>query len=234
MSELNISLALRQPDSLPNTIAERTRWIYDHVAAVYPISTMLFHSKAHRCLLAEAGIQDGTQVLEVATGSGEMFRRLVTENRTGTTCGLDLSPKMAARTQSHARAKHPGSRVHCQAVDVRNIPFREESFDTLVCCYLLELLASDDIRITLREFSRVLRCDGTLAMVLIGQNQPVFNRLYKICGGLVPAFWGRQVERNVPDLLDAAGMEIIRERSVRQTGYPSRVLIARKRVNGSA
>ena len=168
-------------------------------------------------------------MLEVATGSGEMFRRLVGVNSSGATFGLDLSPNMASRTQRQARKRFPQAQAHCQAVDVRNLPYRNRSFDVLVCCYLLELLASDDIRLTLREFSRVLRDDGTVALVLIGQNGWIFNHLYKICGGLVPAFWGRQVERDVPDLLRAAGLEIVRERKVRQSGYPSRVLILRKR-----
>lgn len=229
MSELNFSLAYRQVDSLPNTIAERTRWIYDRVAAFYPLSTMLFHSKAHKVLLTESGIRDGMQVLEVATGSGEMFRRLVGGNPRGTTFGLDLSPNMAARTQRQAREECPGARAHCQAVDVRHMPFRERSFDAVVCCYLLELLATDDICRTLHEFTRVLRDEGTLAMVLIGQNHKVFNGLYKICGSLVPAFWGRQVDRSIPDLLQAAGLEVVRQREVTQSFYPSRVVIARKR-----
>jgi ubiquinone/menaquinone biosynthesis C-methylase UbiE len=229
LSETNWTLAYRRADSLPDTIAERTRWIYDKVAKIYPLSTMFFHARAHRALLEDAGIRDGMQVLEVATGSGEMFRRLVKTNPGGATFGLDLSPNMAARTQRLARKRFPAAQSHCQAVDVRNLPFRDRSFDALVCCYLLELLDADDILVTLREFTRVLRDDGTVAMVLIGQNGPIFNQLYKVCGGLAPAFWGRQVERDIPALLRAAGLEIVRDRGVRQTGYPSRVLVIRKR-----
>jgi ubiquinone/menaquinone biosynthesis C-methylase UbiE len=195
---------------------------------VYPISTMLFHSKAHACLMEESGIQDGMRVLEVATGSGEMFRRLVRGNPRGVTFGLDLSPKMAARTQKQARSEFPDARAHCQAVDVRHMPFRESSFDALVCCYLLELLSAEDICLTLQEFSRVLKDEGTLAMVLIGENREAFNRLYRVCGKMVPAFWGRQVERDVPALLRSAGLEIVRDRSVSQSLYPSRVLIVGK------
>ncbi len=62
---------------LPLTLAQRTRRIYDHLSAVYPISTMLFHSRAHRRALVRSGVRDGMTVLEAATGSGEMFRRLV-------------------------------------------------------------------------------------------------------------------------------------------------------------
>jgi ubiquinone/menaquinone biosynthesis C-methylase UbiE len=168
------------------------------------------------------------KVLEVATGSGEMFRRLVRANASGMTVGLDLSPNMAARTQRTARRKFPHARTHCQAVDARHMPFRNESFDAIFCCYLLELLSADDIVCTLGEFRRILRDRGHLTMVLIGQNTALFNAVYKVLGKVAPAFWGRQVERRVPELIEDVRFEILHDQVVRQTFYPSRVLVARK------
>src|ERR1700690_537951 len=69
-----------------------TRRIYDLVSGVYPLSTLLFH--------------------EVATGSGEMFGRLVKLNPGGLNCGVDLSPNMAARTQRLARRHLPKTKAH--------------------------------------------------------------------------------------------------------------------------
>ncbi len=214
---------------MPRTIAARTRKVYDHLSAVYPVSTFFFHSKAHASAMRNSGIENGMQVLEIATGSGEMFRRLVKANPGGKTFGLDLSPNMAARTQRRARQEFPSAEAHCGAVDVRNMPFRKESFDAVVCCYLFELLAQDDIRLTLREINRVLRPGGRFSLVVIGQNAKVFNRLYGVCGSMVPAFWGRQVEKSVPNLINKAGLKIVKDEFVRQLGYPSRVLIARKK-----
>jgi ubiquinone/menaquinone biosynthesis C-methylase UbiE len=168
------------------------------------------------------------KVLEVATGSGEMFRRLIRANAKGSTIGVDLSPNMAARTQRSARNKFPEASTHCQAVDARHMPFRNESFDAIFCCYLLELLSGDDIVCTLREFRRVLRQRGKLTLVLIGQNTPMFNALYKLGGKVAPAFWGRQVEQRVPQLIESVRFEIVHDRAVRQTFYPSRVLVAKK------
>ena len=229
MSDLNYSITLPRAQGMQRTIAERTRRVYDNLSAIYPASTFFFHSKAHRCLLRHAGIQNGMQVLEIATGSGEMFRRLVKANPEGKTFGLDLSPNMAARTQRRARKEFPSAEAHCGAVDVRSMPFRNASFDAVVCCYLLELLGQDDIRLTLREIARVLRPGGRFSLVVIGQNATTFNRLYSVCGNLVPAFWGRQVERSVPGLVSKAGLRIVADDLVRQTGYPSRVLIAQKK-----
>jgi len=210
------------------TLADRTRRVYDRLAAVYPLSTMFFHSRAHRCALGESGLRDGMQVLEVATGSGEMFRRLVRANKSGTTVGVDLSPNMAARTQRTARRKFPQAKTHCQAVDARHMPFPNESFDAIFCCYLLELLSADDIVLTLGEFRRILRPRGRLTLVLIGQNTASFNAVYKVLGKVAPAFWGRQVEQRMPELIEAARFEILQDRTVRQGFYPSRVLVAKR------
>jgi ubiquinone/menaquinone biosynthesis C-methylase UbiE len=228
LNRLEESLSAWPVNGLPATLAERTRRVYDRMAAVYPVSTMLFHSRAHRCAVEASGIRDGMKVLEVATGSGEMFRRLLRANSSGSTIGIDLSPNMAARTQKVARRKFPSTRAHCQAVDARHMPFRSETFDAVVCCYLLELLSGEDIIVTLREFRRVLRDKGRLSLVLIGETTPMFNAIYKVVGKIAPAFWGRQVERRVPDLIESARFEIVQDRIVRQTFYPSRVLVARK------
>jgi len=213
---------------MPATLAGRTRRVYDRLAAVYPVSTMLFHSRAHRRALCASGLIDGMHVLEVATGSGEMFRRIVHANGRGTTVGVDLSPNMASRTQRAARRKYPAAQAHCQAVDARHMPFRSESFDAVFCCYLLELLSSDDIVSTLGEFRRVLRDRGHLTLVLIGQNTALFNAIYRVLGKVAPAFWGRQVEQRVPQLIESVRFRILQDHCVTQTFYPSRVLVARK------
>jgi ubiquinone/menaquinone biosynthesis C-methylase UbiE len=215
-------------NGLPSTLADRTRRVYDRLAAVYPVSTMFFHSRAHRCALEISGIADGMKVLEVATGSGEMFRRLVRANRTGSTIGVDLSPKMAARTERIARRRFPQAQTYCQAVDARHMPFRSESFDAIFSCYLMELLSAEDIAQTLREFRRVLRDKGKLTLVLIGQNTQVFSAAYRMATKIAPAFWGRQVERRMPEMISLARFEVLHDRKVQQSFYPSRVLVARK------
>lgn len=232
MERLSLSIAAPPPpetrDRLPETISDRTRRVYDAVAVVYPLSTLFFHSKAHRVAVELSGVRDGMSVLEVATGSGEMFRRLVRANPSGHTIGVDLSPNMAARTQRTARREFPGASVHCKAVDARFMPFRDESFDAVVCCYLFELLGAGDIESTLREFRRILRPRGRFTLVTIGQYDPAFNQLYKVANRVAPAFWGRQVEERVPELVESMQFRILTDRTVRQGFYPSRVLAARK------
>jgi len=210
------------------SVPARTRRVYDLISGIYPLSTLLFHSRAHRVAVSLAGIESGMNVLEVATGSGEMFRRLVRANSGGITCGIDLSPNMAARTQRLANRRIPDTRAHCQAVDARSMPFKDGSFDAVVCCYLLELLGEDDIVRTVTEMRRILRPHGRVSLVLIGQQMPAFNAWYRFVSSLAPAFLGRQMASAVPELLEACDFQIEHDRNVRQGCYPSRVVVARK------
>src|SRR5579864_1659453 len=228
LNKLEYTISAWPANGLPATLADRTRRIYDRLAPVYGISTQLFHSYAHRRALEISDLHDGMQVLEVATGSGEMFRRLVRVNRNGSTLGVDLSPNMASRTQSRVQREFPESLAQCHAVDARHMPFRDATFDVVFCCYLLELLSGEDIVRTIGEFHRVLRGRGQLVLVLIGQNRAAFNGVYRVLGKVAPAFWGRQVERRVPELVEASDFRIVHDAKVRQVFYPSRVLVARK------
>ena len=62
------------------------------------------------------------------------------------------------------------------------MPFRDESFDAVMCCYLLELLSSDDIVVALQEIHRVLRRRGTFTLVLIGQKRSSSTRRTAFAG----------------------------------------------------
>jgi ubiquinone/menaquinone biosynthesis C-methylase UbiE len=138
---------------------------------------------------------------------------------------------MAWRTHQRVQREFPSSQTQCQAVDARHMPFRDATFDAVFCCYLLELLSGEDIQRTIGEFHRVLRKRGQLVLVLIGQNKATFNGVYKVCGKVAPAFWGRQVEKRVPELVESSDFHIERDATVRQIFYPSRVLVARKQAD---
>ncbi len=203
-----------------------TRRVYDAIAPFYSLPTLLFHSKAHAAALSACSLDNGMRVLEVAIGSGEMLRRLVEANLDGHTIGVDLSPKMAARSQEIAGRLFPDASVQCQAADVRSLPFPSGHFDTIVCCYLFELIPEQDVATSLIELRRVLRPGGRLTGILVAQDKPFFNALYRISSSVAPAFWGRQRDGYVTELLARYGFEIETDTHVRQLFYSSRIVSA--------
>ena len=205
-----------------------TRFLYDLVAPFYPISSRLFHAHAHQKTLEMLNIRNGSSVLEVAMGSGEMFQRLVRANPAGQTVGVDFSANMAAQSQARTRVKNKGVDAHCPCTDARQLPFRDDSFDALVCCYLFELLSEPHMLEAMDEMCRVLRPGGRLGLTLVAQNASSFNLLYKFCTTVAPAFWGRQVSSAMPDLLRSRDFEIETATKVRQLYFHSLILIAKK------
>ena len=228
MNDLQGLLENWRTERLPVTIAGRTRRVYDRLAGIYPLSSYLFHARAHRLALDMSNIADGARVLEIAVGSGEMFSRIAARNPHGLNVGLDLSPQMAAVTLARLSKEHPEVNCTIEAADSRLMPFRDESFDTIICCYLLELLASNDIVRTLHEIRRVLRPGGTFTLIMIGQNHEYFNRAYRIASKIVPAFLGQQMDRRGLEILQACGFEVVETATVTQTLYPSRIVLSRR------
>lgn len=210
-----------------------TRRLYDRTAPFYSLSTLLFHTRAHRLALELAGSLEGQKVLEVAIGSGELFCELVSRNKTGLTAGVDLSPGMITVVRKRlngngTRNGHRQGRFLLEAVDARKMPFSDGMFDSLFNCYLFELLQPADIEGTMREFHRVLRPGGKLLLVNISDRSPGFNALYGLMGYVVPSFWGRTVAPQIPRILEQAGFRVLHSRVVSQTCYPSLVTMAER------
>jgi hypothetical protein len=110
LNRLEESVSAWPVNGMPATLAGRTRRVYDRLAAVYPVSTMLFHSRAHRCALGASGLRDGMEGPWKWPPGGEMFCRLIRANRGR------LPGRGPSRTWPCARAPRaiPDARSHCQ------------------------------------------------------------------------------------------------------------------------
>ncbi|MBY8874546.1 methyltransferase domain-containing protein [Micromonospora sp. PLK6-60] len=101
----------------------------------------------------------GGDVLDIGAGTGELWRRVDPVRRGLRLTLADFSPAMCAQLRTV-----PGARV--QRCDATALPFRDASFDTVVANHMLYHL--DDPDRGLREFARVLRPGGRLAVTTNG------------------------------------------------------------------
>ncbi len=91
----------------------------------------------------------GALLLDAPCGTGRLFATLAGHGRT---VGLDVSSSMLAQ------ARHAPARAELLLGDVRRLPFRDASFDAVVCCRLLHHLAEPAaLALVLGELVRVSR-----------------------------------------------------------------------------
>ena len=98
-----------------------------------------------RQILATCGLG---RILDIGCGMGALVRELLKQGADA--YGMDVSPVAA----SHCENSTPG---RFYAGSILSIPFRDDSFDTIISTDCLEHLAPDDVAQALREMHRVCR-----------------------------------------------------------------------------
>lgn len=104
-----------------------------------------------------AHIPAGGRVLDLATGTGDIALEVLRRDPDAQVVGVDFAPEM----MEVGRARPNGDRVEWVEADAMDLPFEDESFDSVTHGYLLRNVA--DIPTTLAEQFRVLRPGGWMA-----------------------------------------------------------------------
>jgi len=149
-------------------------------------------------LVAEAKVEPGMRVLDVACGTGEPAISIaLLLNGTGLVLGVDISPEPLKIAEQRARERSLGN-VGFQQADVHSLPFADGSFDRVTC--RLGVMFFSDLARALGEMRRVLKPSGRITLLAWGpMQQPYFEStigaiLRMVPGSALPAS-GRQMFR---------------------------------------
>ena len=200
---------------------------YAQVAWFYDLWARLTEERAVRRALELADLHDGLDVLEVAVGTGRLFRRVVERNPQGRNEGIDLSPEMLARARRRLSTIPAGS-WNLSPGSAFDLPFPDASFDRLFNTYMLDLLPEEDFPRALNEFERVLRPGGRLILVTFGFGEHASNRLWLWLARHVPALLTNCRPVRPQEAVRNAGLEIVHSEAISQNTFPSEVLVAVK------
>jgi SAM-dependent methyltransferase len=77
--------------------------VYNRIAPIYNLWARLTESRARDRAIKLAGITNGEDILEVATGTGVCLYEMTRLNPTGSNAGIDISPGMLARAERRMR-----------------------------------------------------------------------------------------------------------------------------------
>ena len=112
--------------------------------------------------IATMPIQDGNDILDVATGTGVIPLRIA--KRVSAPCqivGLDITPAMLSQAQSAIQAAGLSALIRSVCASGMTMPFGEGVFDVVTCG--LGMHHMDGVLLA-RELRRVLRPNGWLVM----------------------------------------------------------------------
>lgn len=161
----------------------QVRRMFDMIAPGYDKMNMLMTFGLCR-LWRESALRsirsrlEGAEVLDVATGTGDLAFRLAEKYGARSVTGIDLSEGMLAEAQRRlSRSGDSGKKIRFLQADCLELPFANGSFDAVTVAYGVRNF--ENLARGYREMLRVLRPGGTLLVIELAEpRNPLLRRGY--------------------------------------------------------
>ncbi|MBQ4278968.1 MAG: bifunctional demethylmenaquinone methyltransferase/2-methoxy-6-polyprenyl-1,4-benzoquinol methylase UbiE [Rikenellaceae bacterium] len=170
--------------------------MFDRIAPVYDLlnHTLSFNIDRlwRRRLVRMAAAAAPRDVLDVATGTGDLALMLARRIDGATVTGVDLSAQMLAVGRDKIAAKGLADRVRLVQGDAERLPFDDASFDAVTAAFGVRNF--QDIPAGIGEMARVLRPGGTMLVleftmprnkIFAAVYRFYFHRILPAVGGLL-------------------------------------------------
>lgn len=195
-------------------------------AALYEFWGSLTESRASARALAVADLRPGEAVLEVPVGTGAFFAKLAGREGLQRCVGVELASPMLERARRRLIRQRRGHTALCRG-DARRLPLAGAAFDLVVCFYMLDLFSEEGIRETLKEFRRVLKPGGRVAILVMAKQNWLIQSIWMALYSLSPALVGGCRPVPISRFLTAEGWRIELAEKVSQAGFRSELWLAR-------
>ena len=157
--------------------------------------------------------------------AGRTFQRILAQNPSGFTEGIDLTEAMLAKARGKAAAcGHTNYRL--QVGDAYNLPFADGRFDLLVNNYMFDLLPEADFEKVITEFKRVLRPGGRLVLLNMAKGDHWYNQIWESIYRFQPSWMGGCRGVAMLPHIKNAGFENFQYETYSQMTFPSEIIYA--------
>ena len=189
------------------TPTQKQRRVWDEYADSYDRQIRLLERLAFAGCREWLGELSRGRVLEVAVGTGRSLPFYPDGVRL---TGVDLSPRMLARARR--RGAELGLDVELREADAEQLPFADDSFDTVVCA--LSLCNIPDRERAVSQMRRVLAPSGSLLLLdHVASTWPPVRAAQWLVERVTIRTAGEHFTRRSLPLVEAAGFTVVeRER----------------------
>ena len=168
-------------------------------------------NKRINILLKEADIRPQDRVLEVGCGAGHILERI----EHGSLTGVDISPVQIERAR-----KRLGRRAELILAKGENLPFKNESFDRIICTEVFEHVLEPVL--ILAEMKRVLKNKGIISLSVPNEKLIIFTKKILLNCGLRRVLepkesqWDLAAKNNLDEWhIHEYGLKLIKDQSLK-------------------
>ncbi|MDE5688016.1 MAG: bifunctional demethylmenaquinone methyltransferase/2-methoxy-6-polyprenyl-1,4-benzoquinol methylase UbiE [Paramuribaculum sp.] len=177
----------------------QVREMFDNIAPAYDFMnramTLGVDKSWRRKTVATIAAHGAADILDVATGTGDLAIQIARALPEATVTGIDLSEGMIGVGNGKVKSAGLDSRVKLLQGDCLSLPMADESFDAVTVAYGVRNF--ENLAKGYAEMARVLRPGGLLAVLELSTPvSPVVKPFYHIyTRGIIPAV-GRLISRD--------------------------------------
>jgi len=175
--------------------------MFDIIAPKYDRFTRVFSFGMDRRWKAElttwmaGAIEPGSQVLDLACGTGDLAFAAARLATRGDVLGVDVSAAMIDQARARAAREAPGSAVRFVVGDISSLDVTSSSVDAVTAGYALRNVPNYEQSVA--EIARVLKPGGVVATLDFYRPRspwwrPLFLAYLRAAGNLVGWLWHRQ------------------------------------------
>lgn len=158
---------VRPDDSDDRRKRDQVRDMFDNIAPAYDtmnrLMTLGIDRRWRRALVNYVRRARPRDILDIATGTGDLAILLAKANPEAKVTGIDLSEEMVKVGQHKVLSERLAEQVNLHVGDSLNLPFTEESFDAVTVSFGVRNF--EDLLRGYNEMWRVLRSGGVLCVL---------------------------------------------------------------------
>ena len=188
----------------------KVREQYNRMATVYDQRWSSYISNTLQFLKSWSKLSPTDTILDVACGTGEFERLILTDNPNQNIVGVDISEKMIEIARQKLQ-NYPN--VEFKLTSATTLPFTAGSFDTVISANSFHYF--DNPNVALTEMKRVLKKDGNLIILDWCKDFLVWRICDWVLQRVDPAHQQCYTQAEFHELLSNAGFHIQQSTKVR-------------------
>lgn len=157
-------------------MSENVRNMFADIAGKYDllndVLSLGIHKSWRRKAVELSRVRANNLVLDVAAGTGDFSFEFY--DKDANVIGTDFCEEMLVVAREKAQIKH--APIKFQVADAMNLPFDDNMFDVVSIGFGIRNV--DDVRVAIKDMTRVLKPGGRLVILEFGQPEGMFKYIY--------------------------------------------------------